>query len=188
MEKVVKTELGFNTNKSLVKDSVENFRWEVEKGIIDPLTAGVVIKKAEKFIKEVYSGENGKKLKELITNDTKERLDELLENHGVTGSYGVVYSGYDFSNCNHPTLDKLKEIQQQVKEEIKFIEDELKAKYAQFQKPDFVDGKAVIPKSSFRIIIESDFELIKTENGEEPAEINIPKKIQSYGIKYRGIK
>ncbi len=182
-----KNELSFSGKETTVAQIKDNFVENVINENLSAVEAGIFIKRLKKFTEDVYKGEKGKHVKKLIEDKTKENPEEALL-YQITAKYQAVYTSYKFDECGDPEWDQLDAIIKEATELKKAREGELKAKYATFQEPEFVEGKPLIPKEFFNHIVSFDYNFEKIENGEEIVQVKIPSKLQNYGIKYTGVK
>ena len=121
--------------------------------------------------------------------------DTPLELNGSILKYMATYTAYDFTNCNHPVLFYIENINQMLKEYIKETKKELQA----IKQPTdgYENGEPVIIGGSKKIIIDIDEvkrtlgqivemteELISGITDEDGIfTVNAPVKIQTMGIK-----
>lgn len=97
----------------------------LNEGEIDPAYVGILLKKMAKTSEKLFENSAAK---ELIFNNTKLYKEKTATFNVFGAKIQIANTGYwDFSNTEDPYLEKLKEIQTQVKNLIKDREDELKA-------------------------------------------------------------
>lgn len=175
-------QFGFSVEKH--KKFINDFQNAILNGEIDPVQAGVVLKRIEKVKEEIYKGDLGKKVKEKIYEKTEEAVAEgVTEIMGAKISIAPLYTSFDYSQCNHPGWDAWNEIEQIAKEKKKECEKELKLLYERSQKKmtDFTLGI----QSTSEPMIYRGMPILELSDDEVEEEVNPPSKYQTKGPKYR---
>lgn len=168
-----------------LEDIKSNIRDLILEGRIDAAKVGVVLKKMERTATELLKEE---KVKDMIVGATEQYLSGQKSTvlFGATITRAAIYTTYDFSECNHPELDELYKIRDNIDDRIKLIEEELKL-LIDNKNSDITpnDGKIDfgIKTKVKNIIIESIPTLVEQASG-EVAEVKAPIKKQKMGIKY----
>lgn len=166
------------------KDAINEITEGIKEGRIDPLKAAVILKRMEKISEEV---KKNPVVKELIKREADKYISgsiKSFEYFGAKISVMATYTWYDFKDCGHEELTKLKEIQEQVDARIKIIEAEL---------------KLLIPKENSGMKFgQIDFGISATKKGvlvervprlewdevNEICYVEPPRKIQDIGLKF----
>ena len=148
-----------------VKEFLPQIQNNILSGDYNPLEIVIFLKKSEKILKELYSGEKGKQIKDIV--------EEHIHKHQEKNT-AIVFGNkiqerntpyYDFTECNDIVWEKLKEIEEQVKKLKKEREEELKLKTP---KGDFGISATHIEVSYVpKLVLEETTDLL---------EINPPKK------------
>lgn len=168
----------------LTKDIIQDCADKILNGEVDAARAGVIIKRMAKISEEILKI---KKVKEAIYKETKKYIEGGQKNiFGASISIAATYTTYDFKECGHIVLNELYNIQEQIKEAIKSIEDELKLMIPTKDTMINVEGKFGIKDTSKDIVIKHIPELIWREN-DDVINVKPPVKIQSIGLKYNRV-
>ena len=186
-----KTTLDFNKNS--VIESVKTFHDRIIQKEIDPVLAGILIKRMKVFTEKVYDKKTakGKEVKDLIANATKTAIEDgtLESNYGTSASHTAVYTKWDFSQCGHPELEQIEELIAVLKARKNVIEEDLKnrLKSVLYNNSDLATEATRRVAKGFDIKVENVYEL-KVDEGDEIATVKLPKRYQGFGIKYQGIR
>lgn len=173
-----------NTTLINAKEFIEVIKQEIKNGNVNPLQGLTVIKRMAKIAEEISKDEEikesaSKELDKHLTGNTKS-----IQLYGATICKAATYTFYDFSECNHPYYNELKSIQEQINNEVKRIEEELKllipseTKQANLTFGITGDTKDIIIESSIKLIIEPNGLIVN---------VKAPRKIQKIGIKFMKI-
>lgn len=167
------------------KDIIQNIKDNINNGNVNPLEAYSVLKRMSKVVEAIIDDEDIKNKASIEFDKYASELKgkKSIEVYGAQICKMPTYTWYDFTQCGHPTLDALYEIQKVVKDQIKLIEDELKLMIPKDDyKPGSIPGFG-IESTTKQKLIETIPELIWNEIN-EVVPIEQPKKIQKIGLKY----
>ena len=154
----------------------------VLNGEVDPLAAMTVVKRFEKVAKTVLENEQFKSLAAAEAYKHLSGTQKTFSIYSATISRGALSTKYDFSECGHPVLTQLYEIQKEVAEAIKLYENELKLL---IPKDDSKIGEETlgIPSGQKEIVVDR-MPMLKWEENQDQVTVKAPKKMQALGIKY----
>jgi hypothetical protein len=166
------------------RDIIENIKSQVKEGRVNPLEAFTVLKRMHKVSEEVLKDQA---IKEMSNNEFDKYIGELkgkksLERYGAQICKTATYTFYDFSECKHEVLDELYRIQEEVKEKIKNIEEELKLIPDYSEKSGAIPGLG-IPNTSVSKVFEQIPKLVWEDYG-IIGQVERPRKVQTIGLKY----
>lgn len=166
------------------KDIIESIIDNVKEGKVNPLEAYSVLKRMAKVSETVLKDES---IKEMANKEFDKYLGELkgkksVERYGAQICKTAVYTYYDFSECKHEVLDELYRIQEEVKEKIKNIEEELKLIPDHNEKAGVIPGLG-IPNTSVSKVFEK-IPKLEWEDYGVIGSVERPRKVQTIGLKY----
>jgi len=116
--------------KALV--TADNIKELILTGEANPTHVAVTLKRFAKIQEIIH---NNKQLQEVITEDVKKYIEKGSTAHAFGAKITVANYGYnDWSQTQDPVRDKLLEIQEQVKEQLKAREEEIIASSNAFLK------------------------------------------------------
>lgn len=163
------------------KSFVEQIKKNVLSGNIDPLAAFTVIKRMNKVSEEILKDNE---IKTLAENEADKYLvgsAKKFDFYGANISKRTTYTWYDFSECGHPVLEQLYQIQKEVKESIKLLEDELKL----LIKPE---GKMTLGiENTDKQIVVNKIPFLKWEDTDDQVTVKAPQKISQIGLFFNKI-
>jgi hypothetical protein len=117
------TNLGlFETDKEQRKEFVNQVIEGLNEGSVDPLKVHLQVKCMEDIIKQLTSS---KEYKEICLTEAV-KFGKTFEHHNAKFEIKEMGVKYDYSNCNDPILNELKEKLQYLELEIKYRETLLK--------------------------------------------------------------
>lgn len=176
--------LDIRQNDKLTKDIITDIADKILSGEVNPAHAGVVIKRMAKISEEVLKI---KPVKDAIFKETEKYIKGGQKDiFGASISIAPTYTAYDFKECGHTVLNELYKIQEQVEEEIKIIEDELKLMIPTKETMQNVEGQFGIKDTSKDVVIKLMPELVFKQN-DDIINVKPPQKIQSIGLKYNKV-
>lgn len=119
------------TNKATV--TVDKIVTALKNGETDPVYIGVMLKKFAKVQEELYKN---REARDIIESETKKFRPEKGKTFEIYGAKITIADGgfWDYSNTEDPLLEKLLEIETEVKEQIKLRKKELETKSEAWQK------------------------------------------------------
>lgn len=165
------------------KDVIDDIAFKITDGQVNGAYAGVILKKMANIAEKVME------IPEVKSTIIKETLKQIQGSEKGALIYGAkiihcaVSTTYDFKECGHIVLNELYAIQEQVKEEIKLIEDELKLMIPSKDTMQNLDGKFGIKNTSKEIVIKQMPALVWNSN-DDIIKVIPPKKYQKEGLKY----
>lgn len=171
-----------------VADVTKNIRDSILEGRVDAAKAGVVIKRMANICENL---KEDKAIKAVVHEATLKYMNggKTAEFFGAKVIEAATYTWYDFTKCKHPVYDALKEIMEEVKSQMKDIEEEMKLLIKKDNK-DIKPNPATqgnldlgIDNTTKDIIIKAYPKLV-WENGGDVATIEPPLKMQTIGLKY----
>ena len=165
------------------KQYIEGIKHSIKEGLVDPLAVYTVLKRMNKISEEIFKD---KDIKDIVNNEADKHLSgntKTFNLYSATITKMAVYTTYDFKGCGHPVLDELYKIQEEVKERIKNIEEELKLLIPKTDNTKIGFG---IEDSGKAIIVENIPELVLVNSG-ETVRVQAPQKIQQIGLKFMKI-
>lgn len=165
---------------------VEDIAYKIVDGQVNGAYAGVILKKMSKIAEDVMKISEVKKV---ITDETIKYINGTPKGDKIFGAniiHCATSTSYDFKDCGHSVLNELYKIQDQVKEEIKEIEEELKLMIPKKETMETIDGKFGIKDTSKEIVIKKMPSLVWNSN-DDIIKINPPRKFQGFGLKYMKI-
>ncbi len=174
-----------NTNVD-TKSVVEDIAYKIIDGQVNGAYAGVVLKKMSKISEEVMKNPQVKKI---ITDETIKYINGAEKGSEIFGAkilHCATSTNYDFKDCGHKVLNELYNILENVKEEIKGIEEELKLMIPTKGTMETLDGKFGIKDTSKEVVISKMPELV-WESDDDIIRITPPIKYQGMGLKYMKI-
>lgn len=161
---------------------IEGIRSKILGGEVNPLAAFTIVKRMAKVGEEILQD---KEIKKLALNEAEKHLSgnqKTFQLYSATISKAATYTYYDFKECNHPVLEALKSIEEEVKIRIKQIEDELKLLILS----DQAQVSLGIKEDTKTIKVEK-IPFIKWEETEDEVVVKAPQKIQQIGLKFNKI-
>lgn len=164
------------------KSYIDKIITSIKSGNINPLSAFTIVKRMAKVSEEILKDKEVKKLAIDEANKYLGGNQKTFQLHGATISKAATYTWYDFSECNHPVLDELYKIQNEVKDRIKLLEDELKLLIV----PETKQATLGVGMDTKSIVVES-IPFLKWEQTEDQVVVHAPKKNQDIGLKYMKI-
>lgn len=169
-----------NTKVAVTTEFIVN---QIKEGNVDPAYIGVVLKKFSK-IQETLDKKH-KDTKQIIQEATlkyKEGNSKTFELYGVKVQERE--RGYwDYSQTEDPVLERLKNIEKEVKTQIKAREDELKAKAAAYNSTNKVENILSEGIKSFVVHVDALPELVWKEAIAD-IETNPPVKMSTSSLAY----
>lgn len=151
-----------------VKEFLPQIQESILSGDYNPLEIVLFLKKSEKILKELYSGDKGKEIKEIIENEIRKNQ---VKNTAVVFGNKIQErntSYYDFSECGDVVWDELNKIEEQIKKLKKEREEQLKLKIPKIDKVSFG-----ITSTTIEVSYIPKLELLETT---DLIDINPPKK------------
>jgi hypothetical protein len=164
------------------REIANSIKSAIDNGEIDVAKIAVILKRIAKVQEIVWED---KKIKKTIENELKKYVNQRTGNvYGAVITEAAVYTDYDFKVCGHPVLDSLYQIQKEVKEKIKELEDSLKEMIPSSFEASKLDFN--ISNHSKTITVEELPRLIWESSGEELT-IFPPNKFQRDGLKFNNL-
>lgn len=113
-----------------VKEIVPYIQEQILEGNIDAAKAGIILKKSAKLWEELFKGDLGETVKDVIYTSTlnyREGNKKTIELMGAKITAGAVRTWYTFEECNDPLWNELNRLEKKLSELRKKREEELKA-------------------------------------------------------------
>ena len=109
------------------KDLAEAIQAAVLEGSTDAAQVYITLKRFEALRKKVFEGSEGKKVKEVCETEIRKHLEKGKGKY-MNASFAetAVHTWYDYEASNHPVLQALYDIRNEVNENIKELEEELR--------------------------------------------------------------
>lgn len=158
------------------KQYIRDIKSSVINGEVNALQAFTVLKRMAKISEELTKD---KDIKQLALDEFDKHPGKSLEAWSAKIIRAATYTYFDFSECNHPQLNELYDIQKRVEADIKNLEEEL---------------KLLIPKETTQIglgIVSDSKDIVIKQmpsygyvEHEDQVTVNAPKKIQQIGLKF----
>lgn len=164
-----------------VKDLVPIIQDRILNGEIDAAKTGVILKKFAKLYEELFKGDAGETVKDVIYEETiryKEGKKATFELMGAKITDGVVRTWYDYEQCGDPLWNELNRLENVLKKLKKEREEELKVTMP-------TDSQLELGIGNKSILVP--YELKIQKRNIEPnkvVQIIPPVKRQTYGLKY----
>jgi len=164
-----------------VQDSIDKFKAIIKSGDVDALEAYTILKRMQKIPEEVFKDEE---IKDLALDSFDKHLAggkvKSVTLYSAQICKGATYTYYDFSECNHPLLNKITDLINSLTEEKKRIEEELKLLILSDSQQASVfsinsDEKEIIVPKTPKIVWEDSGEIVT---------VKAPRKMQKIGLKY----
>ena len=166
------------------KELIENAKSAILEGHVNPLEGYTVLKRMSKISEEVFKDN---KIKQLALDEAKKHLGggktKSFDIYSAQICVGSTYTYYDFSQCGHEILDKLRSIELLVKESIKTIEEELKLMIPS-EKDEAKIGIDFGIKSFDKEIVFSKMPQLMWEDYGVVGTVKPPRKLSTEGLKY----
>lgn len=163
-----------------VKELIQNIKDAINGGFVNPLEAFTIVKRMGKIYEEISED---KEIKKLVLEEFDKYVAggkiKTIEIFSAKISKAAVWTGYDFTECGHPALDKINKLMTMLKLEKEKVEAELKLLIL----PEGKQMQFGIGDGSKEIIIPNMPELIWQDSG-EVVNVKPPQKIQKIGLKY----
>ncbi len=176
--------LDIRQNDKLTKDIIQDTSDKILNGEVNAAHAGVVIKRMAKIAEEILKN---KAVKDAIYKETEKYIQGGEKNiFGASISISPTYTFYDFKDCGHVQLNELYSIQEQVKECIKNIEDELKLMVSTKSTLINTDGILGIKDTSKEVVING-MPYFEFKSCDDIVRVQAPIKVQSIGLKYNRV-
>lgn len=171
----------FETNTTKVKDIIPQIQNAILEGEIDAARAGIILRKYAKLHEEIYKGEMGEAVKDVVYEDTishKEGNKATIELMGAKITAGAVRTWYDFEQCNDPLWSELERLEKIIKQLKKDREEELKMTIPSSSSLEL----GLVNKS---ILVPYELKISKKDfTNPKVAQITPPVKRQIDGLKY----
>lgn len=163
-----------------VKDLVPIIQERILNGEIDAAKTGVILKKFAKLYEELFKGDAGETVKDVIYEETIKYKENkaTFELMGAKITDGVVRTWYDYEQCGDPLWNELNRLEGVLKKLKKEREEELKNTMPS-------DNQLVLGVGNKSILVP--YELKIQKRNIEPnkvVQIIPPVKRQTYGLKY----
>jgi hypothetical protein len=191
----------FNLTKSCSAATIgEQIKYAIIEGMIDPVKAGVILKRFGKICDVIFKDKEGAQVKEIITDKTLQYMQGKQANvHGAVILSAPVHTFYKYEVCNHPELNAWTEIMELAQRKVEELRDALKDLEKNGKKeregiPALSVSKFGINDGGVDIVIEKlptiiYEDVIDEETGEVGKTVHVspPHKFQKDGIKYNNL-
>lgn len=153
---------------------------EILDGKVEPSKFAVTLRRIKDGIEDVFKHP---KVKEVIEADITKYLEgKKAKILGAEVQLTTTYTKYDYTQCGHPELDAINNIMEQLESRKKEIEAELQLQLKTYEGAS-TKGKLGVTPTTKTYIIDNIPELNWISSG-EVADVKIPQKIQSIGLKF----
>lgn len=173
--------LGVSSPVKKVKELVPTIQNAILDGTVDPAKAGIILKKYSKLFEEIFKGDLGETVKDLIYDATlsyREGNKKTISLLGANITAGAVRTWYDYSNCGDPLWNELDRLEKSIKDLKKSREEQLKG----LMPPD---TQLELGIANTSVLIPYELKVLKRDN-KSPivATVNPPIKRSIDGLKY----